>query len=125
MAATTEQAERVETARSPELIEPSASGPPGLVWMFLRTVVRLVVPIWLQYRVRGLDRMPPTGGPLLAATHQSFLAPPLVGTPLPRSVSFLARDSLFRVPVVGWIMRHLYVIPINRESASSSSLRVA
>jgi 1-acyl-sn-glycerol-3-phosphate acyltransferase len=57
--------------------------------------------------------------------HQSFLDPLLVGLPLKRPVSFLARDSLFRVPIIGWILRNTYVMPINREAASTSSLREA
>ena len=40
-------------------------------------------------------------------------------------MSFLARDSLFRVPVVGWILRNTYVFPISREAASSSSIKEA
>ena len=35
----------------------------------------------------------------------------------------MARDSLFKVPFVGWVLRNTYVMPISRESASSASLR--
>ena len=35
----------------------------------------------------------------------------------------MARDSLFKIPVIGWILRNTYVMPISRESASSASLR--
>ena len=47
----------------------------------------------------------------------------LVGVPLWRPVSYLARENLFRVPLVGWILRHTYVVPINRESAGTGSIR--
>ena len=57
--------------------------------------------------------------------HQSYLDPLLVGLPLQRPISYLARDSLFQAPVVGWILRNTYVMPINRESASTASLREA
>jgi 1-acyl-sn-glycerol-3-phosphate acyltransferase len=70
-----------------------------------------------------MECLPREGGALLLINHQSFLDPLLVGLPLRRPVSFLARDSLFRVPVVGWILRNTYVMPINREAASTSSLR--
>lgn len=59
----------------------------------------------------------------MLANHQSFLDPLLIGLPLHRPVSYLARDSLFRVPVIGWILRNTYVMPINREAASTASMR--
>jgi 1-acyl-sn-glycerol-3-phosphate acyltransferase len=72
-----------------------------------------------------MENLPKEGPALLVINHQSYLDPLLVGLPLQRPVSYLARDNLFDVPVVGWILRHVYVIPINREAASTSSLREA
>ena len=42
-----------------------------------------------------------------------------------RPVSWLARDSLFTIPVIGWLLRKTYVMPINRESAGTESIREA
>ena len=78
---------------------------------------------WLGYRSRGHQQLEDAGGGLVLANHQSFLDPLLVGLPLHRPISFLARDSLFRIPVVGGILRATYVMPISREAASSASLR--
>jgi 1-acyl-sn-glycerol-3-phosphate acyltransferase len=88
-------------------------------------VLRLVYTVWLRYRARGIEKIPATGGALLIANHQSFLDPLLVGLPLSRPVSYVARDSLFRVPFVGWVVRNTYVIPINREAASTATIREA
>jgi 1-acyl-sn-glycerol-3-phosphate acyltransferase len=88
-------------------------------------MTRLTFPVWLRYRARGCERVPSDGGALLVVNHQSFLDPPIVGTALTRPVSFLARDSLFRLPVLGWMLKRTYVIPINRDSASSSTIRLA
>ena len=78
---------------------------------------------WLGYRARGCERLDEAEGGLVLANHQSFLDPLLIGLPLQRPISFVARDSLFKVPVVGWMLRNTYVMPISRESASSASLR--
>ena len=67
--------------------------------------------------------MDEAGGGLVLANHQSFLDPLLIGLPLHRPISFVARDSLFKVPFIGWVLRNTYVMPISRESASSASLR--
>jgi 1-acyl-sn-glycerol-3-phosphate acyltransferase len=86
-------------------------------------VLRMIFTIWLRYRAQGVEHIPPEGGGLVLVNHQSFLDPLLVGLPLNRPVSYLARDNLFRVPVIGWILRHTYVMPINREAASTASIK--
>lgn len=93
------------------------------VWFSIQLVLRLFFAIWLRYRARGHERLVSDGGMLLVINHQSFLDPLLVGLPLRRPVSYLARDNLFRVPLVGWVLRHTSVLPINREAASANSLR--
>ena len=93
------------------------------VWFTLQMILQVVFTTWLRYRARGTAHVPETGGALFVVNHQSYLDPLLVGLPLQRPVSYLARDNLFRVPVIGWILRHTYVQPINREAASTSVLR--
>jgi 1-acyl-sn-glycerol-3-phosphate acyltransferase len=108
---------------------PSADTPlpdpirPNWVWRMFRLLFRNVFAFWMRYRARGCERLPATGGALFLINHQSFLDPMLVGLPLKRPVSYLARDNLFRVPLVGWVLRNTYVMPIRREAATTHSLR--
>ena len=95
------------------------------VWFSFQFLMRLVFVVWLRYRARGVEKIPHSGGCLFLINHQSYLDPLLVGLPLHRPVSYLARDSLFPVPVIGWILRKTYVMPISRESASTTSIRAA
>ena len=97
----------------------------NLYWRTFQFVFQNFFCFWLGYRARGLDKLPATGGALLLVNHQSFLDPLLVGLPLKRPVSYLARDNLFRVPVIGHILRNTYVMPINRDAPSTASLREA
>ncbi|MHC4875568.1 MAG: lysophospholipid acyltransferase family protein [Planctomycetota bacterium] len=97
----------------------------NIVWLTIQFIVRLVFALWLRYRARDCDNLPQDGGGLVLVNHQSFLDPMLVGLPLKRPVSYLARDNLFRVPVIGWILRRTYVMPINRDAASTASIRSA
>jgi 1-acyl-sn-glycerol-3-phosphate acyltransferase len=85
--------------------------------------MRIFFAVWLRYRARGLEHIPPEGGGLILSNHQSFLDPLLIGLPLSRPVSYLARDSLFRVPVIGWMLRHTYVMPINRDAVGTAGLK--
>lgn len=95
------------------------------VWRFFHVLFWIVCRSWLRVSIAGQERLDNQRGGLLLINHQSFLDPLLVAVLLKRPVSFLARDSLFRVPVVGWILRKTYVIPISREAARGGSIRVA
>lgn len=97
----------------------------NLLWLSLQWLIRLVFTVWMRYRARGLQHVPAEGGGLVLVNHQSFIDPLLVGLALSRPISFVARDNLFRVPVIGWILRKTYVMPINREAASTASIREA
>lgn len=105
-----------------DLPDPTHRNAHWRTWQFL---MQNVFCFWLRYRARGMEHLPQDGGALLLINHQSFLDPLLVGLPLTRPVSYLARDSLFRVPFIGWVLRNTYVMPVNREAASTASLREA
>jgi 1-acyl-sn-glycerol-3-phosphate acyltransferase len=94
------------------------------VWRGLQLLLQNVFVFWLDYRARGMEQLPASGA-LLLSNHQSFLDPLLIGLALDRPVSYLARHNLFRVPVIGWVLRNTYVMPINRDAAGTESIREA
>ena len=81
--------------------------------------------MWLRVSCSGKENLDNTKGGLLLINHQSFLDPLLAAVLLNRPISYLARDSLFKVPILGWLLRHTYVIPISREAARGGSIRLA
>lgn len=105
---------------SPELPHPTSR---NAVWFSAQLLLRLVFTLFFSYRSRHLERIPEAGGGLILANHQSYLDPLLIGLPMHRPVSFIARDSLFRIPIIGWILKLTYVMPINRDSAGTESVR--
>jgi 1-acyl-sn-glycerol-3-phosphate acyltransferase len=49
----------------------------------------------------------------------------MVGIPLSRPVRFLARDTLYRGPLIRAFLNKVYAIPVNRDAASSTTIRQA
>jgi 1-acyl-sn-glycerol-3-phosphate acyltransferase len=91
-------------------------------WFISQMILKVIFHGWNGYKARGMEHLAPGGG-LLLVNHQSYLDPMLVGLPLRRPISSLARDSLFRVPVLRTFLRAVYVMPINREAAGTESIR--
>lgn len=104
---------------------PSAVLIPNLLWRTLHWPSWALCRTWLHVNCSGLENIDNTKGGLLLVNHQSFLDPLLAALWLTRPVSYLARDSLFKVPVLGWLLRSTYVIPISREAARGGSIRLA
>jgi len=77
------------------------------------------------WEVRGREHIPPHGGLIVASNHISFWDPPLVGTAVMRELNFLAKEELFRVPVLGPLIRSFNSIPIRRGVADLSGLTKA
>ena len=76
-------------------------------------------------RVFGRENVPREGGVLLASNHQSYLDPFLVGAQLPREMHFMARDSLFRIAGLGFLIGTLNAFPVRRGRADLGALREA
>jgi 1-acyl-sn-glycerol-3-phosphate acyltransferase len=65
-------------------------------------------------------------GPLLVTpNHLSFLDPPLTAVALRRALRFMAKDSLFKVPGFGWLIRSVGAFPVHKGSADTEAIRKA
>ncbi len=70
---------------------------------------------------RGEERIPRTGGLVVACNHFSFWDPPIVGSRIPRECHFLAKEELFR-GLFGAVIRSVNGIPIRRGVADLGGL---
>ena len=68
----------------------------------------------LGLRVAGRENVPPAGPVIYAANHLSFADPWLVGQASPRRLNYLAKQELFRVPVLAPVIRAFGAVPIDR-----------
>ena len=69
------------------------------------------------------ENVPLRGGVILASNHVSFLDPPLVGAGLQRDINYLARESLFRFPGIGGVLRTWNSVPVDRDGGGAAGLR--
>lgn len=91
-----------------------------LGWCFFR----FFYATYFRWRVYNPERVPLTGPVILASNHASFLDPPLVGGGVKRPINYLARENLFRFPVLGWILHRWQVVPVDREGGGAKGLKM-
>ena len=68
-----------------------------------------------SYRGTGRGNVPKRGAALILSNHQSMFDPMLVGLSLPRYPAFLARSTLFDVPLLGAAIKSVGAVPIDRN----------
>src|SRR2546421_266960 len=84
---------------------------------------RLFARLFYGFRIIHRERVIQTGAVIRAVTHKIFLDPPLAGNACDRAIFFLAKKSLMNVPVLGWLLPKLNVIPVNLEGGDRSALK--
>lgn len=78
----------------------------------------------LRFDITGEQHIPLQGGAVLAINHTSYLDFALAGIPADRRdrrvVRFMAKESIFRHPVAGPMMRGMKHIPVDRDAGSAA-----
>lgn len=93
------------------------------VYSFIRVFAQLIAVALYRVRCEGRQNWPTNGGGLVCSNHQSYFDPPLVGMTCPRQLNYLARDTLFKVPVLKQVITFLDTIPIDREGSGLAGLK--
>jgi 1-acyl-sn-glycerol-3-phosphate acyltransferase len=92
-----------------------------LLWLFFRVTFRVL----FRWEVYGADNVPSEGPVLLASNHISAADPPVVGTGIYRRCAFMAKEELFRFPVIGAFIRHIGAFPVRRGAGDLAALKRA
>ena len=88
-----------------------------------RSLLRGLFCSWFRWQIIGAERIPSNGAVILASNHASYLDPPLIGSAASREIFYLARESLFRFPVVGRFLRSVNALPVDRKGRSPKGLK--
>ena len=84
--------------------------------------------LWFRLRHEHLERIPSTGPAIVVCNHISYLDPLTNGEAIDRRgrrPRFLAKEELFRIPLVGRVLRGAKQIPVARGTRDTSSLDAA
>ena len=96
-----------------------------LYYLFKWTVVNPVFRMYFRGRVQGAERVPKEGPLVVVANHASDFDPPILANCMRRPVSFMAKEELFKVPVLAPAIRLYGAYPVKRGSADRSAIREA
>jgi 1-acyl-sn-glycerol-3-phosphate acyltransferase len=83
------------------------------------SLVRLLTPL----RNYGPERVPRTGGVVLAFNHFHWVDPPVFGLLSPRPMKFVAKVEAHRIPALGQLIRSFGTISVRRGESDREAVR--
>jgi len=81
--------------------------------------------IFGRMQVIGRENIPKTGGALLCGNHVSYIDPSALAGRAGRVVHFMAKSELFKIPVLGFLVKGVGAFPVKRGTADRGALKRA
>ena len=94
------------------------------VWAVGRYTMAPVVKVWTRLRSYGHERVPETGGVVLAFNHFSWIDPPAYGAASPRTINYMAKVEAHRIPGLGQLIRSFGTFSVRRGESDREAVRL-
>jgi 1-acyl-sn-glycerol-3-phosphate acyltransferase len=113
--------------RAAPLVSAATVAPPRqlpLTRRILKAILRPYLRVYHHLEIHGTHNIPPRGPALVVVNHASLLDVPvlMVLDPFP-DTSTIVKASLFKVPVVSWLLGRWGAIPVERQGRDSGGVR--
>lgn len=95
------------------------------VWALARVTFQPILHALVPLRVYGRERIPRTGGVVLALNHFSWLDPPAFGAGSPRPIHYMAKIEAHRVRGLGQMIRGFGAFSVRRGESDREAVRLA
>ena len=95
---------------------------------FYSTIKAIFGPIVrLIFRIKavGIENVPKDGGLVLCSNHIAALDVVCIVAVCPRQLSFVAKKELFTIPVLGWLIKKLGAIRIDRTGNDVGAIKAS
>ena len=73
----------------------------------------------------GRENIPQKDAFIMVSNHGSLLDPPLLGHALGRNISFMAKAELFKIPILGFVIKACGAYPVKRGIADKNTIKTA
>ncbi len=90
------------------------------VWLVKSLLLTLT-----RFQVVGGGNVPKTGPLIVVSNHLSRADPPIISAGIPRRIVFMAKEELFRSPLMALVMKGFGAFPVRKQGADRDALRQA
>ncbi|MGL6107055.1 lysophospholipid acyltransferase family protein [Romboutsia sp.] len=91
---------------------------------FVMGLFRVISKVFYKYEVIGAENIPDEGNLIIAANHKSNIDPIFIGAAIKnRKLAPIGKKELFNIKPIGYILKKLNGISINREKPDVSTIK--
>ncbi len=94
-----------------------------VAWFFGRPTIGTAARLATRLRVYGSERVPPSGGLVVACNHFGWIDPPVLGAACPRTLYYMAKVEAHGVPGLGQLMRTFGAFSVRRGESDREAVR--
>ena len=91
--------------------------------MRARVIVGPLVRFFTRSRATGIENIPKEGGYIICANHIAARDVLILGALCPRQIKFVAKKELFKIPIIGSIMRAFGAVSLDRSGNDVAAIR--
>nr|WP_174783438.1 lysophospholipid acyltransferase family protein [Dolichospermum sp. UHCC 0352] len=97
----------------------------ALYHAFKWSVISPLLHTYFRGKIYGAENVPQSGAVIVVSNHASYFDPPIVSTSVRRPVAYMAKEELFKVPVLSQAIKLYGAYPVSRGSADRNAIRSA
>ncbi|MGK7934906.1 MAG: lysophospholipid acyltransferase family protein [Xenococcaceae cyanobacterium] len=96
-----------------------------LYHLFKWSFVSPILHTYFRGRIYGAEKVPQSGALIAVCNHASDFDPPILSNCLRRPVSYMAKEELFKVPLLKQGIKLYGAYPVKRGASDRSAIRAA
>ncbi|AFY74848.1 1-acyl-sn-glycerol-3-phosphate acyltransferase [Synechococcus sp. PCC 7502] len=97
----------------------------ALYQLFKWSVVSPLLHTCFRAKIYGAENVPKRGALIVVSNHASDFDPPILSNCVGRPVAFMAKEELFKVPVLKTLIKLYGAYPVKRGTGDRSAIRAA
>lgn len=97
----------------------------SVLYYFGRFLFKLMFLFIFRCKSEGKENIPKNTGVIISPNHISFFDPPLTGCFMNQDLYFMAKQELFEIPVLGFLIKRTNAFPVKRGMQDMSAFRNA
>lgn len=94
-----------------------------IFYKIARVFIRLYLKIFYKWRIYGAENVPNNGSVILIVNHINIFDPLVVACSIDRQVHFMAKDELFKIPILKRIITSFGAFPIKRGGSDRKAIK--
>ncbi len=94
-------------------------------YMKLHLVLAPIIKFFLRVHAHGLENVPKEGGALICSNHIAIRDVFVLAVSAKRQIKFIGKKELFKVPLLGRVIRALGAVPVDRGGSDVAAIRTS